>query len=196
LFCASCGSLVPVDAGEVAGLPLVVVGRYAPPLSTAIGRFKYEGRADLAPRLAALLEEPLAQRLLTSVAGATLVPVPLHPRRLAERGYNQAALLASALANRYELASSPRLLARRRETERQVGKNRNERLANALDAFEVRATGAGTGRLNGASAERCRAILVDDVVTTGATVRACAQALRRAGIEPAGVVALARANAD
>lgn len=190
VFCPACAELAREAApdessepSEIEGVPLVVVGRYAPPLSTAISRFKYEGRAELGPRLAQLLHPRRAKALLTP--GTTLVPVPLHPKRLAERGYNQAAVLASAFAKQYRLAASPRLLARKRETARQVGKNREERLANARDAFLVR----GNARQN-------RVILVDDVVTTGATVRACAQALRQAGIELGGVLALARANGD
>ena len=193
VFCPACAELVPSDASEqsepseIDGLPLAVVGRYAPPLSTAITRFKYEGRAELGPRLAGLLQSPLATALLTP--GTTLVPVPLHPRRLADRGYNQAAVLAAALARQYGLADSPRLLTRRRETARQVGKNREERLANARNAFVVR-------ERSGRNRAENRVILVDDVVTTGATVRACAQALRQGGIELAGVLALARANGD
>jgi predicted amidophosphoribosyltransferase len=95
-FCDGCG-LVTVDAEahDVDGVPLVVAGIYAPPLSTAITRFKYEGRAELSRGLSALVVPGL--RRLALPADATLVPVPLHPRRLASRGYNQAALRAQEL---------------------------------------------------------------------------------------------------
>jgi predicted amidophosphoribosyltransferase len=107
--------------------------------------------------------------------------VPLHRQRLALRGYNQAALLARELAQNLGLVCEPRLLVRTRETERQVGKSRALRLTNASGAFEVYKRG------------RARVVLVDDVITTGSTVRACAQALTEAGIELAAVVAVAEA---
>ncbi len=180
-FCDDCGavSLAP-SAVELDGVPLLVAGDYAPPLSTAIARFKYSGRPELSRCLGALLTPALERLQLPR--DTVLVPVPLHPRRLAARGYNQAALLANELARGSRLACHPRLLRRARETERQVGKSRAERLTNASGAFELR-------RRPGAST----IVLVDDVVTTGSTVRACAQALASGGARLAGVVALARA---
>jgi ComF family protein len=181
-FCAACGAASPNAGGprSLAGVPLVVGGEYRPPLSTAIVRFKYEGRAELSRALTPLVLPALVRLALPE--DVVLVPVPLHPRRLASRGYNQAALLARELARGAGLPCRARLLARTRETERQVGKAREERLANAADAFEVRQRGVR------------RAVLVDDVVTTGATVRACAQALARSGVELCAVVALAEAR--
>jgi ComF family protein len=160
-------------------VPLLVAGSYAPPLSTAIVRFKYGGRPELSRLLAGLLAPALRNLELTH--GTVLVPVPLHARRLATRGYNQAALLAQELSDSAGLACLPRLLVRARETERQVGKARIERLTNAQGAFELRKPGPK------------RVVLVDDVVTTGSTVRACAQALMAGGVELAAVVALAQA---
>jgi ComF family protein len=113
---------------------------------------------------------------------AALVPVPLHPRRLASRGYNQAALLAQELSALRQRNCHPRLLRRVRETERQVGKSLSERRENPGGAFELRRAGPK------------RVVLVDDVVTTGSTVRACAQALAAGGIELSAVVALAHAE--
>ena len=150
-------------------------------MSTAILRFKYEGRAELSRALADLLAPQLMA--LSLPADATFVPVPLHAARLAQRGYNQAALLAQALAGRTGRSCQPRLLVRTRATERQVGKARNERLTNACDAFALRKPRV-----------TARAILVDDVVTTGSTVRACAQALARGGVELCAVVAIAEAQ--
>jgi ComF family protein len=180
-FCESCGAVSAATPGdELDGVRLLVGGGYSPPLSTAITRFKYAGRAELSGDLAQLLL-PAIERLALP-RGTVLVPVPLHPRRLAARGYNQAALLAQDLARKSRLACEPRLLRRARETERQVGKSRAERLTNASGAFELHRSS------NGANL-----VLVDDVVTTGSTVRACAQALARGGANLLAVVALARA---
>jgi ComF family protein len=184
-FCDGCRRALQAHAPArlIAGVPLLVAGRYDSPLSDAIVRFKYEGRAELARPLAA----ELTPRVLASSLppDAVLVPVPLHPKRLAERGYNQAALLAHELGRESGRRCRPRLLERTRYTERQVGKARRDRLTNAADAFSVR-------QPRGAK----RALLVDDVVTTGSTVRACAQALARAGIELCAVIAVAEALGD
>ena len=184
-FCETCRSPAPCFR-KLDDVPLVTAGVYEPPLSTAIVRFKYEGRAELAPPLASLLAPPL--RALALPAGCVLVPVPLHRRRLATRGYNQAALLAQALAAELRLPCAPRLLLRTRETERQVGKTRELRLINAQGAFQVNEP--AYARLTDSPAH---VVLVDDVVTTGSTVRACAQALTAAGACVAAVVAIAYA---
>jgi ComF family protein len=182
-FCEACGALVAdTEVHQLDGVPLVVAGEYTTPLSTAIMRFKYEGRAELSRTLAPLLLGRMQQ--LTLPAETVLVPVPLHPRRLATRGYNQAALLAQELAGRGRWACQPRWLRRARETERQVGKSRTLRLTNAQGAFEQRRPGPA------------HVVLVDDVVTTGSTVRACAQALADGGATLVAVAALARARPD
>lgn len=180
-FCHECGTIVSSRSEPlVEERPLIVLGAYAPPLSTAIVRMKYQNRPELALPLARLLAPRLADaRLLPHVP---LVPVPLHARRLATRGYNQAALLAQELARLSGRKCHPRLLGRPRETERQVGKSRRERRENSDGAFELRTTGPP------------QVVLVDDVVTTGSTVRACVQALAPQGIEVAAVVALAHAE--
>jgi ComF family protein len=180
-FCPACWA--PLTLSKPARLdcaPLVVLGAYRPPLSTAIVRFKYQGRAELSRPLARMLAPALDEAALGS--GAALVPVPLHPQRLASRGYNQAALLAQDLAALRQRDCHPRLLRRVRETERQVGKSLSERHENPDGAFELRRAGP------------TRVVLVDDVVTTGSTVRACAQALAAGGIELSAVVALAHAE--
>jgi len=191
-FCAGCGALtLPATppSNELDGVPLLVAGTYAPPLSTAVTRFKYEGRAELSRCLSALLVPGLERLRLPSTS--VLVPVPLHPRRLASRGYNQAALLAQELAKRSGFRCEPRLLRRARETERQVGKSRTLRLTNARGAFELRRKAAPGCALGTAPAH---VVLVDDVVTTGSTVRACAQALADGGVQLVAVVAVAQAR--
>src|SRR5882724_10666780 len=113
-FCAACGALERAPASwPFDRVPLLVAGKYAPPLSTAIVRFKYGGRPELSRRLAGLLLPGLRELCLTP--DTVLVPVPLHARRLATRGYNQAALLAKELSGSAGLACQPRLLLRTRE---------------------------------------------------------------------------------
>ncbi|MSU47806.1 MAG: ComF family protein [Opitutus sp.] len=115
-----------------------------------------------------------APELLAHVRGATLVPVPLHPRKARERGYNQAMLLARALAG---VAGGGTLVApllgRAIDTQTQTAFDRRTRMANLKNAFAL-ARGAN---LNPA----LHYVLVDDVFTTGSTLNSCARALRRAG---------------
>lgn len=179
-FCPSCGEPIPYPEGDLAGLPLLSAGRYSPPLSKAVARIKFEERPDLVGSLSRLLL-PAVQRLELA-PGDAFVPVPLHRARLVERGYNQSALLARALARATGASFVPRLLERTRRTEQQARLGREERRDNVADAFVVRR-----------SWTRGRVILVDDVVTTGATALACISALQRAESVPIAVVALARA---
>ena len=146
--------------------------RYEGPLERAIHRFKYERRRPLAKPLAELLADRLA---VDGPAGEFIAWVPLHPRRQWERGYNQSELLAAELARRFGLPSGPGRLLRTRDTRAQVGLDRRRRLLNVAGAFTWRGQDLG----------RRSVILIDDVATTGATLEACAQALRAAG---AGVV--------
>jgi ComF family protein len=150
------------------------------PIADAIHALKYRDRPALARPLGAWL----ASRV-TVPDGATLVAVPLARERRLARGYDQAALLARSLARarRGRLDLLPVALARVRETRPQVGRTRAERLRGVRGAF--RATAAVRGR---------RIVLVDDVVTTGATAAACSEALLEAGACSVSVVALARAE--
>jgi ComF family protein len=156
---------------------------YGGPIARAIARFKYEERPDLARPLADLLwraVEPLKETL----AGAIVIPVPLHPLRLAERGYNQSSLLASRLSRRLESACLPLALARIRDQARQATLDRQARQANVRGAFSVRQPERIRGR---------PVLLVDDVRTTGATLDACAQCLVGAGAGSVRSAVLARA---
>ncbi len=145
----------------------------------ALHRFKYNDRPELAAPLARMLV--VSARLPILAKGAVLVPVPLHPERLVTRGYNQAALLAGALGRQLGLRCLPDLLARERATASQVGQGALDRAHNVAGAFTC-------------TSERLpsQLWLVDDVVTTGATARACAQAVQARGGRLCGVIALSR----
>ncbi len=100
------------------------------------------------------------------------MPVPLHPLRLAERGYNQAALLARPLARDLGASFEPLALRRTRDTAQQATLARNERLTNVENVFAVRDRSIVEGR---------RVLLVDDVRTTGATLRECKRVILASG---------------
>jgi ComF family protein len=123
----------------------------------------------------------VADRVPAPAGGSVLVPVPLGPARLRERGFNQSALLARELGRRWGLPVAD-ALARVREGPDQRGAPRSARTRQAAGAFAARP---------GLAAPRT-AVLVDDVHTTGATLAACARALRRAGVERVGAVCVAR----
>src|SRR2546421_11766370 len=141
---------------------------YEGPLERAIHRFKYEGWRCLAPALAALMVERMA---LDGLSAGLLLAVPLHEARLRRRGYNQSELLAGELRSRFEVPRLPGRLVRLRDTPPQVGLDRLRRHANVADAFAWRGPPLGGEPV----------LLVDDVATTGATLEACAGALRAAG---------------
>jgi ComF family protein len=145
------------------------VGTYAGPLRDAVVWLKYHDRRSLARDLGLLLAVSLEEQREAWLPDA-LVPVPIHPRRRRERGYNQAELLAAALS---ELTGLPvrDALERVADTPPQVDLSREQRWQNVRGAFAPRA-GLSPGR---------RPVLIDDVQTTGATLEEGARALRAAG---------------
>ena len=152
---------------------------YEGPIETAVRRFKYEGWRRLAGPLALLLAERL---MVEGLAGSSALAVPLHPDRLRQRGFNQAELLARELRVRLELDQPAGELVRVRATPSQVGHDRLWRLENVRGAFAWR----------GADLAGRSLLLVDDVATTGATLEACAAALKARGSGPVIGVSVAR----
>lgn len=178
------GDFVVADAGVVLGDALTLgIGAFAyrGPMRRALGRLKYAGAARVAEPLAEAATPALERLLAIAGPGAILVPVPVHPARERQRGYNQAHLLAIALARRTRLPVAP-VLVRRAATERQHRLDRAARLRNLRDAVALRP---------GARAPRT-AIVVDDILTTSATLEACASVLLAAGTEAAYGLAIAR----
>lgn len=176
VFCARCAATV-AWADPFEGAACV----YGGAISEAIVRMKFARRADLARPLSHLL---FRTALAFERPFDFVVPVPLHRLRLAERGFNQSALLARPVARVLSVPFLPVALERTRATPRQTDLDADARRASVLGAFRAR-----DERVRGA-----RLLLVDDVRTTGATLDACALALGDAGALSVDVLALAIAR--
>jgi ComF family protein len=181
LFCATCSdALVRLDGVDAVSSGLTP-WEYGGPLSEALIKLKHAGRADLG--------EPIGRAIASVAAGAiaaarvdVAVPVPLHPARLRARGYNQAALIAIGVGAEARLRVDVRALDRVRDTPPQRSLGPAARRSNVRGAFV-----ADPGRVGGR-----RVLLVDDVMTTGATAAACSQALEDAGATAVVVLTAAR----
>lgn len=148
-------------------------------------KLKHADRVDLAPMLARWLSR--AARDLIEEADA-IVPVPLHPFRLLHRRYNQAAEIARPLSVMTGTPYLPDALVRRRDTATQAGKSGSGRKRNVAAAFEAPAS-------RRRQVEGLRILLVDDVLTTGATAEGCARALKAAGAARVDLAVVARVQA-
>jgi ComF family protein len=178
VFCRSCSvTLVRSEPGASLDVAPFV---YGGALAAAIVSLKYAGRVDRARPLSHLLLGALGP--LRACPPTLVVPVPLHPRRARERGFNQAALLARPVARALHVRLDP-VLVRCVDTAMQASLDRAERLRNVARAFEATASLRGE-----------RLLLVDDVRTTGATLEACRVAALAAGAEDVRTLVLAAAE--
>ena len=158
----------------------------------AIHAFKYDGLRPAARQLGQLLASAIAGLQPNAPADLLVVPVPLHRAKLADRGFNQARLLATeAIASlrrthpAWSFTLAPSTLVRLRATESQAGLTPRQRRQNVRGAFAVSEPAAVAGK---------HVLIVDDILTTGATARACARALLKSGAQSAWVATLARAH--
>ena len=175
--CGACLSHPPRFAAARAAVLFDGVAR------DLIHRFKYDRKVHLARPLSLLTQEPLTS-FASSLGVDLLIPVPLHRRRLRERGFNQAVLLGRPLSKTWGIPLVVDNLKRIRWTEPQVTLSASEREANVRGAFALADPAAVHGR---------KVILLDDVFTTGSTVAECSRVLRQAGAEGVYVITVARA---
>jgi ComF family protein len=196
-LCPRCGTPFPAAEGEdhlcgeclITERPYAVarsVGRYEETLLTAIHRFKYRGKTGIGDLLGGIMAD-FAEKIWDMKAFERILPVPLHRRRLRERGFNQAVILARGLSKRFNIPLDFTVLRRDLFTPPQVGLDRKQRSANVQGAFTVTHPERIFGR---------RLLLVDDVYTTGSTLTECARVLIRAKAEAVAVLTMARAVYD
>jgi ComF family protein len=193
-FCTVCG--VPFISREAENHPCGgcltrrkyftmarALGAYEGSLQEAIHRWKYRGKTYLTPFFAQWMAEGL-NRYWEPDAFDLLVPVPLHPQRLRERGFNQVLLLVKEISVRTGIPYEKKILQKKRPTTPQVALSGMERERALRGAFHVIGKEGLTGR---------SVLLIDDVYTTGATVNECSKVLRRGGAKRVDVLTLAHA---
>ena len=191
-YCERLGTPFAVDAGAALLSPAAIANPPVYARARAVARFdetarllahrlKYGDRLDLAWTLAGWMARAGAELLANA---DLIVPVPMHRSRIWKRRFNQAALLADGIARRLGKRVDAFALARKRPTRPQVGLSRAERQANLSGAFEV-------GEEARARLAGLRVLLVDDVLTTGATANTAARALLRGGAEAVDVLVFA-----
>ncbi|MBN2688741.1 MAG: ComF family protein [Deltaproteobacteria bacterium] len=159
------------------------LGRYEDTLMTAIHTFKYGRNIPVGTALGRMMACGTYGGL--SLEDFSLIlPVPLHPKRLRERGFNQSGILAREIARKQSLSVDYESLERTIDTEPQTALRKTERSRNIRGAFNVRNRHTIKGK---------KILLIDDVFTTGSTVRECARVLLANGAEDVAVLTLARA---
>lgn len=172
--CPHCDDLI---------IPVFAYGPYCDPLKEIIIQFKFKGLTKAVNYFAYQLAEKY-QKDFRVFADTVLIPIPLHPSHLAKRGYNQAEIFCRALGEKFNLPLETELLFRARGKKQQARLKPKDRLKNIKGVFEV----------SGEPIEQKNIILVDDVVTTGATIKEAVMTLEREGYRVKAVIALAHAD--
>ena len=177
-LCEDCLRIRPFF--DAAGAPYLYEGT----LMSAIHHFKYGAKTFLADSLGLLLAH-FAQIWVEKSDGILTMPVPLHPKRLRERGFNQSLLLARHVAGKLDTDLDFLSLRRIRYTSPQTGLGKEDRRKNVRNAFQLKDPELVKGRA---------VLLVDDVTTTGNTLNECARVLKRSGCDRVICLVLARAR--
>jgi ComF family protein len=172
-----------IDLGRFGFMPASYGLEYTEPVSGLVREMKYGGKPGLASFLGRFLWVGAGELFSLDDPGRVLVPVPIHPRKRRERGYNQAEVLSRCISALSGLPVAARALAKRVDTPPQAGLERDMRLCNVAGSIKAGDAGPVRGR---------SIILVDDVVTTGSTLRECAVTLLECGAK--GVQACAVAS--
>lgn len=169
------------------------LGGYHGTLKQAVLSLKYKNRPDVAHSLGIALAKRWKQQTQISSANLYVLPIPLHPNRLTQRGYNQAELIANAFSRASGLTTLAHGLLRTQDTLPQHQLGLGDRQKNLQSAFAV---GRALHKLRRRTKAPLRILLIDDIYTTGATAQSAAQTLRAANIRVTGMLTLARAMTD
>lgn len=180
--CRDCLAALPRDR-DVSNRRARAVFAYDGAVPQLVQDFKFRGQRYLAGTFSRAMAETVRRHFDISDERLLLVPVPLHPTRLKERGFNQSELLARGIARRLGLKTSPHALERIRDTPHQARSSRERRLENLQKAFAAPDADIVRNKT---------IILIDDVTTTGTTCEACAAPLLAAGARSVAMLALAR----
>ena len=196
VLCDACRAPLARRLDEPAGLPIGLpssmprgvvqlewCAAFTGPVRAALHALKYDGEQRLAVPLGAFMAERWRR---VGMGGDLLVPVPVHDSRRRERGFDQAELLAGVVGRQLAIPVSP-LLERRAETAAQHQLGRRARAGNVASAFVVKETA-----LRRVDLARRWVVLIDDVMTTGATLAGCAAALHAAGVDTVSALTVAR----
>jgi len=177
LACGECLKNTPVFSQTLAAF------HYEPPISDFITRLKFNNQRQLIPLLCESLIARIERHYQNSARPQQLIPVPLHPKKLRQRGFNQAQLLANRLAKKLTIPLLPNAVSRCRETSAQINLDAIERQRNLKDAFQIN------------QPVKAHVAIIDDVMTTGTTVSELSKALLNAGTTRVDVWCIARAYA-
>jgi ComF family protein len=186
-YCSECK--LDLQFGQAHNCPAYLdrvysLGMFDENFQEMIHHFKYKNKISLGKKLGQGLAEKLKEYNLVNYNH--IIPVPLHKARKRERGFNQSEILAETLAKELNLLLQKEILFRIRNTKDQTKLSEEERKRNVAGAFEVR----DTGRILAGK----KVILVDDVITTGATLNECAKVLKQAGVKEILAVTIAKAS--